>query len=77
MKQIIIAALLMLGMCQAIAQNIKRPESYNYQRGREAMQEQKYDEAIEFFNKDIQENPKNGYHMLLICYLDLFHIYKK
>lgn len=67
MKQIIIAALLMLGMCQAIAQNIKRPESYNYQRGREAMQEQKYDEAIEFFNKDIQENPKNGYSFIWIA----------
>lgn len=31
------------------------------------MQEQKYDEAIEFFNKDIQENPKNGYSFIWIA----------
>lgn len=30
------------------------------------MQEQKYDEAIEFFNKDIKENPKNGYSFIWI-----------
>ena len=59
--------MLLLGFCQIEAQNIKRPESYNYQRGREAMQEQKYDEAIEFFNKDIKENPKNGYSFIWIA----------
>ena len=67
MRQIIIAAMLLLGFCQVEAQNIKRPESYNYQRGREAMQEQKYDDAIEFFNKDIKENPKNGYSFVWIA----------
>lgn len=67
MRQIMIAAMLLLGFCQIEAQNIKRPESYNYQRGREAMQEQKYDEAIEFFNKDIKENPKNGYSFVWIA----------
>ena len=67
MRQIMIAAMLLLGFCQIEAQNIKRPESYNYQRGREAMQEQKYDEAIEFFNKDIKENPKNGYSFIWIA----------
>ena len=50
-------------------QNIKRPESYNYQRGREAMQEQKYEEAIDYFNKDIKENPKNGYSFIWIATL--------
>lgn len=61
--------MLLLGMCQVEAQNIKRPESYNYQRGQEAMQEQKYDEAIEYFNKDIKENPKNGYSFIWIATL--------
>ena len=53
------------------AQNIKRPESYNYQRGLEAMQEEKIDEAIEFFNKDLQENSKNGYSYSWIAHLRL------
>lgn len=69
MRQIIITAMLLLGMCQVEAQDIKRPESYNYQRGQEAMQEQKYDEAIEYFNKDIKENPKNGYSFIWIATL--------
>ena len=54
-----------------LAQNIKRPETYNYQRGIEAMQEEKNDEAIEFFNKDIKENPKNGYSFSWIAHLRL------
>ena len=53
------------------AQNVKRPESYNYQRGLEAMQEEKFDEAIEYFNKDIQENPKNGYSYSWIAHIRL------
>ena len=35
------------------AQNVKRPESYNYQRGLEALQEEKYQEALDYFNKDL------------------------
>lgn len=78
MKQIIISVLLLLCSGQVLAQNIKRPESYNYQRGHEAMQEQKYDEAIEYFNKDIQENPKNGYSFVWIANLrDYRHEYGK
>ncbi len=53
------------------AQNVKRPETYNYQRGLEAMQEEKIDEAIDFFNKDLQENPKNGYSYSWIAHLRL------
>ena len=32
---------------------IKRPESYNYQRGLEAMQNEKFDEAIDYFKNGI------------------------
>ena len=53
------------------AQNVKRPESYNYQRGLEAMQEEKIEEAIEYFNKDLQDNPKNGYSYSWIAHLRL------
>lgn len=51
------------------AQNVKRPESYNYQRGLEAMQEEKMQEALDYFNKDLQENPKNGYSYSWIALL--------
>ena len=51
------------------AQSVKRPESYNYQRGLEAMQDEKRQEALEFFNKDLKENPKNGYSYSWIAML--------
>jgi len=51
------------------AQSVKRPESYNYQRGLEAMQDEKRQEALEFFNKDLKENPQNGYSYSWIAML--------
>ena len=51
------------------AQSVKRPESYNYQRGLEAMQDEKRQEALEFFNKHLKENPKNGYSYSWIAML--------
>ena len=67
--------LLLLLTCVALVVNadnkIKRPESYNYKRGVEAMQEENAEEAIEFFNKDLSENPKNGYSYCWIAHLRL------
>ena len=71
MKQIFFIVMLMISFSQVDAQNVKRPKSYNYQRGLEAMQEEKFDEAIEYFNKDIQENPKNGYSYSWIAHIRL------
>ena len=51
------------------AQSVKRPESYNYQRGLEAMQDEKRQEALGFFNKDLKENPQNGYSYSWIAML--------
>lgn len=44
-----------------IAQDIKRPDSYNYVRGVEALQNEKYEEALDYLNKEINDSPKNGY----------------
>lgn len=41
--------------------DIKRPDSYNYTRGVEAIQQENYKEALDYLNKEIEENPKNGY----------------
>lgn len=73
MQRKIILLISILFICTIItsAQNIKRPESYNYQRGLEAMNEEKIDEAIEYFNKDIQDNPKNGYSYSWVAHLRL------
>ena len=55
------------------AQNVKRPDSYNYQRGIEAIQEEKMGDALEYFNKDISDNPKSGYSYMWVSYLYLAH----
>ena len=53
------------------AQNFKRPDSYNYQRGVEAIQNENPQEALEYLNKDVAENPKNGYSFSWIAMLRL------
>ena len=65
---LVIIACMMLSLA-SLAQNVKRPESYNYQRGLEAMQEEKRQEALDYFNKDLKENPKNGYSYSWIAML--------
>ena len=45
----------------ACAQDIKRPDSYNYIRGIEAVESRDFQSALEYLNKEIEENPKNGY----------------
>lgn len=39
----------------------KRPESYNYLRGVEAAQNENASEALDYLNRELTENPKNGY----------------
>ena len=38
-----------------------RPDTYNYLRGMEELRNGNNEEALEFLNKEIEENPKNGY----------------
>ena len=66
MKKYLFLVLTFVGL-NLMAQN--RPESYNYQRGLEAVQNEKTEEALEYFNKDVKENPKNGYSYSWIAML--------
>ncbi len=70
MKKLVFLLLLSVAV-SATAQNKKndRPTSYNYLRGVEAVQNENTQEALEYFNKDIQENPKNGYSFSWIAML--------
>jgi clan AA aspartic protease (TIGR02281 family) len=69
MKIKLLAYLLLLCFYSCIlpAQNIKRPDSYNYKRGVEALQNNSFDEAIEYLNNEIKENPDNGYALIWIA----------
>lgn len=67
---IIIIVVTMLATVNIFAQdNIKRPDSYNYMRGLEAMDAEKYGDALDYFNKEIQEHPQNGYAYYNISYI--------
>lgn len=68
MKQFLLIILTFVGI-NLMAQN--RPETYNYKRGVEAVQNEKSEEALDFFNKDIAENPKNGYSYSWVAWLYL------
>ncbi len=62
MKRVILLSFVAVLICQsAFAKEPKRPDSYNYQRGVELVKSDDLDEAIDFLNKEISQNPKNGY----------------
>lgn len=61
MRKILFACILMLTGCSGCKNEIKRPESYNYQRGCEAMENQDVDEAMTYLQKELEDDPQNGY----------------
>ena len=56
-------SLLLLAVCATIvcAKEPKQPNSYNYQRGVEAISDGNYDEGENYLQLELKENPKNGY----------------
>lgn len=68
-KRLLLALCCGMSLMTVFAQNVKRPETYNYLRGVEAIQNENKEEALEYLNKDIAENPKNGYSYSWIAML--------
>ena len=60
MRQFILSILV---LCSSVmlADNIKRPDSYNYSRGVEAINNNNAEEALDYLNKEINGHPDNGY----------------
>lgn len=61
MRNIRIIILMLAFVLPGSAQNIKRPDSYNYTRGVEAIQNSNLEEALDYLNKEVSEHPENGY----------------
>ena len=53
-----VALMTTVGVC---AQKVKRPDTYNFNRSMELLQNDELDEGLEYLEKEIAENPKNGY----------------
>ena len=61
MKQFFVVLTLVLTCSTMFAKQPQRPNSYNYQRGVEALVEGEVATGIDYLNKELEENPKNGY----------------
>lgn len=61
MKQLLVILVSMFSLLSFAQEKNNRPSSYNYRRGVEAIQNHNTDEALDYLNKEIEENPKNGY----------------
>lgn len=69
MRNILLLSLvsLVLGSQITFSKNIKRPDTYNYNRGVEAIQNNNAEEALKYLNKELKENPDNGYALVWIA----------
>lgn len=54
------------------AQKLNRPDSYNYKRGVEAINNNNPEEALEYLNKEIKEHPDNGYAQTLLAWIYIY-----
>ena len=53
----------------SFAQTNKRPDSYNYNRAVEAIQNNNVEEALDYLKKEISDAPKNGYAYSWLAYV--------
>lgn len=61
MKRFFLTTLVLLLAFAMYAKDIKRPNSYNYMRAEEAVNNGNLDEALDYLQKELADNPKNGY----------------
>lgn len=69
MKRIIFILVAVLSCYSAaFAKQPQEPSSYNYMRGQELIKNEEYSDGIEMLQKELADNPKNGYaYMWLVC----------
>lgn len=72
MRQFILSILVLCSSAM-LADNIKRPDSYNYSRGVEAINNNNAEEALGYLNKEINEHPDNGYAFVWIALVRNFN----
>lgn len=66
MKKTLLVAAAILCCMMSFAKGVQRPQSYNYQRGMEALRSNDIQQALEYFNKELNDNPKCGYSHAMI-----------
>ncbi len=69
MKTKILIAFIILVVTNVVApakSAVKQPDTYAYTRGVEAYNEEKYQDALDWFNKELSDHPDNGYAYVYI-----------
>ena len=62
MKKVLLTMMVALMATVSVsAQKVKRPDTYNYNRAMELLQNDELDEGLEYLEKELADNPKNGY----------------
>ena len=69
MKRIIFLITFLGMMSCAFGKPAKRPETPNYKKGIEYLEQKDYSNAYESFYKDVKENPKSGYSHYWMGYI--------
>lgn len=67
MKQkILLVAVAIMCCTMSFAKGVQRPQTYNFQRGMEALRSNDLQQALDYFNKELKDNPKCGYSHAMI-----------
>ena len=62
MKKVVLAMVVaLIATASVSAQKVKRPDTYNYNRGVELVQNNELDEGLKYLEAELEANPKNGY----------------
>lgn len=71
LRNILLAMAVMAGMGNISAKEVKQPDSYAYTRGMECLNDGKYEDAMDWMQKEINDHPDNGYAYFIISTIHL------
>lgn len=66
---IVLISFIFCGGLTSVAKTNSQPDTYAYNRGVEAYNEEKYADAMDWFNRELTEHPDNGYAYVYISIL--------
>lgn len=67
-RTLFILVAVIMGYTATFAKQPQEPASYNYQRGKELINNEEYEEGISVLQKELADNPKNGYAYMYLSY---------
>ena len=65
--KIFLLSIILLGILPSVQAFGQKYDSYNFTKGLEAMENDDYESAVDYFVKELDENPKNGFASLYLA----------